>query len=331
MRIKIGQVGVGHLGERHCAALSQIPKAELAGIFDINLEKSLRISKTHRIKSFTVFEDLLAEVEALIVAVPTRYHFEIVQKALSHKVHVFVEKPITTTVAEADELIRIAEKQNLILQVGHIERFNPALQALSHEALIPMFIESHRLASFNPRGTDVAVVLDLMIHDLDIILNLVKSPIQRIDASGVAVISPEIDIANARIKFENGCVANVTASRISHKKMRKMRLFQKDAYISIDFLNRYTEVYRLSEVSSDDENSRRLVLGQIDKNGEKQITYEKLEGRNYDPLKMELLAFLKAVISREKPLVDGNAARKVLGLATEITRIIEDQNSKLAV
>lgn len=319
MRIKIGQVGVGHLGERHCAALSEIPKAELVGIFDINFEKSHKIARSYRVKSFNGLEDLLREVQALIVAVPTRHHYEIVRIALSNKVHVFVEKPIATTVAEADELIRLAEKQNLILQVGHIERFNPAIQVLSLETLAPMFIEAHRLASFNPRGTDVAVVLDLMIHDLDIILNLVKTRIKRIDANGVAVVSPEIDIANARINFENGCVANVTASRISQKKMRKMRLFQKDAYISIDFLHRYSEIYQLVKIPPEAKNNY----------SEKQITYKKLEGRNCNPLKMEILAFLGSLISGERPLVDGLAGRKVLGLATEITRIIEEQNSKL--
>ncbi|MFQ5822627.1 MAG: Gfo/Idh/MocA family protein [bacterium] len=330
MKIKVGQVGVGHLGARHCAALAEILEAELIGIFDIDFERSRQVAQTYEVKVFTDLEELLAQVQALIVAVPTCHHFEIVQAALTNKVHVFVEKPITATVAEADELIRLTENNHLVLQVGHIERFNPAWQALASESLNPRFIESHRLASFNPRGTDVSVVLDLMIHDLDLILHLVPSTIKKIDASGVSVVSPEIDIANARILFENGCVANVTASRISQKKLRKMWLFQKDAYISIDFFQRISEAFKLVKQPVSTKNDQVFSLNAIDRSSSnKQIVYERLAEGIHDPLKMELKAFLKSVYSGEKPLVDGITGKKVLELAIEIIKIIEQQTSLL--
>ncbi|MFQ6113095.1 MAG: Gfo/Idh/MocA family protein [bacterium] len=326
MKIEVGQVGVGHLGGHHCSVLAELPDAELVGIYDIDSEKSRRVARTHGVRAFSELHELLAQVQALIVAVPTRHHFDIAQAALSNKVHVFVEKPITATVAEADELIRLAEKERLILQVGHIERFNPAWQALASEKLNPMFIEAQRLASFNPRGTDVAVVLDLMIHDLDLILSIVPGPAKRIDASGVSVVSPEIDIANVRIQFESGCVANVTASRISQKKMRKMRLFQKDAYISVDFIRRFSEVFRLAKQPTTPKHDRIHSLeALINCSPRDQIIHERLVTEAQDPLKMELEAFLKSVASGEKPLVDGVTGKKVLELATEIMTIIEEQ------
>ncbi|MFQ5864804.1 MAG: Gfo/Idh/MocA family oxidoreductase [bacterium] len=328
MKIRVGQVGVGHLGVHHCSVLTEIADAELVGVFDIDFEKSRRVARAHGVRAFSELPELLAQVHALIVAVPTRHHFEIAEAALSSKVHVFVEKPITATVAEADELIRLAEKEQLILQVGHIERFNPAWQALASERLNPMFIEAHRLASFDPRGTDVTVVLDLMIHDLDLVLSIVPSPIKRIDASGVSVVSSEIDIANARIQFENGCVANVTASRISQKKMRKMWLFQKDAYISVDFFRRFSEVFRLVKGSTTTKNGQvRSLEALMNKN---HIIHERLVTDAQDPLKTELEAFLESITSGEEPLVDGVTGQKVLELATEIMGIIEEQTSMVA-
>jgi predicted dehydrogenase len=331
VKIRLGQVGVGHLGVRHCSVLTEIADAELVGLYDIDFEKSRQVARAHGVKAFSNLPDLLAQVQAVIIAVPTRHHFEIAQAALTNKVHVFVEKPMTATVAEAEQLVRLAEEEQLILQVGHIERFNPAWQALATRALNPKFIESHRLASFDPRGTDVAVVLDLMIHDLDLILSIVPSEIERIDASGVSVVSPEIDIANARIQFENGCVANVTASRISQKKLRKMWLFQKDAYISIDFFLRTSEMFKLEQQAVNKENSQVFSLGAIDNSfSGREIVYKCLDNEIPDPLKLELKAFLKSVISGKPPLVDGVTGKKVLELATEIIKIIEEQTLKLA-
>ena len=206
---------------------------------------------------------MLDAVDAVAVVVPTTEHYEIALQALKAGKSVFLEKPITNTVSEATKLVEYAKQKNLILQIGHIERFNPAIRSLDDITLAPMFIESHRLAPFDPRGTDVAVVLDLMIHDIDIILSLVNSELARIDAKGVAVVSDEADIANARIQFKNGCVANITASRISQKKMRKMRIFQKDSYISIDFLQRLTEVFKITDSDSTLPNT--VILGQIEK------------------------------------------------------------------
>ncbi len=331
MSIKIGQVGVGHLGERHCAALQQINDTELVGIFDINQEKCKKVSSQYKTRAFNSLSSLINEVDALVVAVPTRHHHEIVKKALEEDRHVFVEKPITAYVHEAEQLVELAEKRQVILQVGHVERFNPAILALSGQKLAPMFIEAHRLSTFDPRGTDVAVVLDLMIHDLDLILHLVESPLVKIDASGVAVISSEIDIANARLQFANGCVANVTASRISLKKMRKMRLFQKDAYIGVDFLNRSTEVFRLVNPSEIHDMDPSLIMDQFSTFSGKNILHQKFTNQDsqINPLKLELEAFVKSIQTGQPPLVDGKVAMEVLRVANKIIQIIEGQKTHL--
>ncbi|MFQ5708626.1 MAG: Gfo/Idh/MocA family protein [bacterium] len=327
-RIKVGQIGVGHLGTMHCSALMDLAEVDLQGVFDLDFEKSRSVASKFKVKSYATLDALLSQVQAVIVAVPTRSHHEVVKKALANNVHVFVEKPITAEVEEAEELIRIADDRKSILQVGHIERFNPALAALNREALHPRFIEARRLATFNKRGTDVAVVLDLMIHDLDIILNLVDSSVASFEASGVAVVSSEIDIANARIQFKNGCVANVTASRISQKRIRGMRLFQKDAYISLDFMNRSAGIYRLCKKPVASPNHRTVLLGSFKRNGvENYIAYEDLEVPSVDPLKSELSAFLQCVRSGASPPVDGVAGKRVLQLAIDITRTIEKQNT----
>ncbi len=328
MRIKVGQIGLGYLGELHCAALVEMPEAELVGIFDINLEKSREIARTYGVKVFSDLPDLIDQVQALVVAVPTRQHFQIVQEALSNEKHVFVEKPISASVYEAEQLVESAGKKNLALQVGHIERFNPAVLALAAEIIHPMFIESHRLAPFNSRGTDVSVVLDLMIHDLDLILNFVRSDICKIDACGLAVISSEIDIANARIQFDNGCVANVTASRIAQKKLRKMQLFQKDAYYTIDFMQRTTEKYTIFHSPEKAVSNQNPDSGSIFKKFKnKRLYYEKLQVDNQDPLKMELESFLRSIRCKEKPVVDGVAGKRVVKLASEILNIITAQSS----
>jgi len=245
--LKVGVFGAGHLGKIHIQQWLEIPGVTLVGFFDPNDDNAAAAITEYHVKRYTDPEALIAASDALDIVTNTTSHFEIAKACLLQSRHLFIEKPMTHTMAEARELVKLVSEANVKCQVGHVERYNPAMLALRNRKLEPMFIETHRLAQFNPRGTDVAVILDLMIHDIDIILHLVKSPVRRISASGVAVISDTADIANARIEFDNGCVANLTASRISLKKMRKMRLFQRDAYIGIDFLDKKTEVIRLKE------------------------------------------------------------------------------------
>ena len=233
--LRIGVIGVGHLGALHVRMLKEIPTARLVGICDTSAERLANVAAEYDVRPYPDLGELLQDVDALTIATPTSTHCEVAAKGLQSGKHCFVEKPITRSVEEAESLCRMAAEKGLILQVGHIERFNPAILALEPYEIHPLFIESHRLSQFNPRGTDVPVVLDLMIHDIDLILSFVHSPVKNVEASGVAVVSDTVDIANARIQFMNGCVANVTASRISQRKMRKMRLFQPNRYISINF------------------------------------------------------------------------------------------------
>ena len=245
--IRIGIIGVGHLGNFHLKQLTTIQTASIVGIFDIDFERSEEISRKYNVPIFPNIESLLNEIDAVSIVTPTRHHYEIADKALNNDCHVFIEKPITDNLSHADKLLKKAKEKDKIIQVGHIERFNPAFMALDICQMKPRFIEAHRLAPFNIRGNDVPVVLDLMIHDLDIILSLIKSEIKDIRANGVKVVSPTVDMANSRIEFENGCVANLTASRISQKNMRKMRLFQEQNYITIDFQKGIIEEYRTHE------------------------------------------------------------------------------------
>jgi predicted dehydrogenase len=247
-KLSIGVIGVGHLGKLHAKMFKQIENCELVGVFDANIQQTKSIAEEFGISDFNSIDELLSKVKAVSIAATTSAHYELARKCFEKNIHVFIEKPITTTIKQAEELVDLSKKKNLKLQVGHIERFNPGLISLESYISEPRFIQTDRLSQFNPRGTDVAVVLDLMIHDIDIILSLIHSNVKQIDANGVAVVSDHIDIANARIQFENGAVANVTASRISQKKMRKMRIFQKDHYISLDFVSGVSEVYRLQSV-----------------------------------------------------------------------------------
>ncbi len=327
-KIKIGILGVGHLGRFHTQNYKTISAAEIVGVYDVDAKRLEQIAEEFQVTPFHHLPDLLQQIDAASIVVPTVNHFEITRACLEQGVHCLVEKPITSTLEEADQLIALANKHSLILQVGHIERFNPALLALDGFELKPMFVESHRLASFNPRGTDVAVVLDLMIHDIDIILHLVKSPVKHIDASGVAVITRQVDIANARIQFENGCVANITASRISQKAMRKMRLFQRNSYIGVDFLQKFSEVYRL--VNSADyqpqPNQIPIELGQIDQHSQpKKIVYERRQVEEANALKLELLSFLDSIQQQKRPAVSGEDGREALRVAIEITGKIKQQ------
>jgi predicted dehydrogenase len=315
-RIKVGVIGVGHLGEHHARIYSELPQAELVGIYDLDTEKAKTKAEKYKTIYFENLDELLVKVEAISLVVPTASHYEVAKKVLDRNIHLLIEKPITETVQQAEELIQIAKKKNLTLQVGHIERFNPALRAVENIKLEPKFIESHRLSSFKERGTDVAVILDLMIHDLDLILYLVKDKIKSVEASGVSVIAETEDIANARITFENGCVANITASRISARPMRKLRIFQKNAYLSLDFLEKSAEIYKLVEIPRAELPIEKTLVGEIPigKLG-KTIVYEKLETKKEDMLTSELSSFLQTVAGKTHPLVTGEQAKQALELA----------------
>ncbi len=323
--VRVGVVGVGHLGRLHALLYKNVPRAQLAGVFDISPETAAAVAREAGCRAFETYRDLLAHVDAVNVVVPTTQHFSVAAEALRLGKHVFIEKPITSSLQEADELIRLARENRCLIQVGHIERFNQAMRALSTVPLNPRFIESHRLATFNPRGTDVAVVLDLMIHDIDIILTLVNSPVARIDANGVAVISGEPDIANARITFENGCVANVTASRISQKKMRKMRLFEKDSYVSIDFLQGLTERFRLVAQLPEEEQQTGVIMGKLEGKRTRYVYYERLQAPEGNALQIELEEFVDAIVTGRKPHVTAEDGRNALAVATQIADIIKRQ------
>ncbi|MEX1276135.1 MAG: Gfo/Idh/MocA family oxidoreductase [Bacteroidota bacterium] len=329
MKLRIGVVGCGHLGSLHTSMLAQIASADLVGVYDVEGGRAQRIAAEHGTRAFDSLESLLSGVQAVSIATTTKSHFEVARKALERGVHVFIEKPITEKISHAEELVKMAEAANLRIQVGHIERFNPAILAIEHLRLAPLFIESHRLAQFNPRGSDVAVVLDLMIHDIDLILSLVKSPVTRIDANGVAVVSDSLDIANARLQFENGCVANVTASRISQSKMRKMRMFQTDAYISIDFSQGLAEVFRLVD-ENDTSVAPTMMLGKIDQGHRKRvIVYEQPEVHEVNALKHELELFVQSVQTGTTPPVSGRDGLQALQVAEEILGIIKGQKVRV--
>lgn len=323
--LRVGVIGVGHLGSLHTKMYTQISSAHLVGVYDINISLAEKIAAEYGIKAFTNLDDLLADVEAVSVATVTRSHYDVAMQVIKRGVHLLIEKPITATIEQAKAVIERAETNGLKLQVGHIERFNAAILALEPYNIKPLFIESHRLAQFNPRGSDVAVVLDLMIHDIDLILSLVKSKVTRIDANGVAVISDTPDIANARLQFENGCVANVTASRISQNKMRKMRLFQHDAYISIDFAQGLAEVFHLVDENTPNAKST-MMLGKIDEGQRKRvIVYEQPEVREVNALKYELERFVESVQKNLEPPVTGRDGLHALEVAQEILQKIESQ------
>jgi predicted dehydrogenase len=323
-KLRTAVIGTGHLGKLHTKMLLQIPNSELVGIYDSNPEQLKSASQEYGVKAFSNVDELLGSVDAVSIAATTSAHYELAIKCFEKNIHVFIEKPITATIPQAEELVKIAGDKNLKLQVGHIERFNPALVSLEKYIEQPMFIQTDRLSQFNPRGTDVAVVLDLMIHDIDIILSLVNSDVKDIEASGVAVVSDTVDIANARIKFENGAVANVTASRISQKKMRKMRLFQRDNYISIDFITGISEVYRLIPVD-EKPGSSMISFGEIGiGERKKRVVYEQPEVKEINALKYELELFVNAVLNDKQPKVSGQDGLKALKVANIILNKIEE-------
>jgi len=325
-RVKVGVIGVGHLGRLHASLYKQVSDAELAGIYDVNVEKNRQLAAELNCKAFNSIESLLDEVDAVNIVTPTITHYEVAAKALEHNKHVFIEKPITHKDENAKKLIELAEKNNRVVQVGHIERFNPAMLALEDVNMEPLFIETHRLASFNPRGTDVAVVLDLMIHDIDIILHIVNSSIKNIEANGAGVLSSNVDIANARLEFENGCVANITASRLSAKKMRKMRIFQKNAYISMDFIEGSSEIFYIPDEDQIPfkDGTLAISLGQIEQGEVKHdIKYNRLSRKNVNPLKNELSSFVSSIINNLPPAVSAADGLAALEIAHQVMDKIE--------
>ena len=332
-KIRTGVVGVGHLGKIHAGLYREIKSAELIGIFDIDKEKAKNVAEEMNITAFSDINQLFEKAEAVNIVTPTSTHYEIAKQALDHDCHLFIEKPIMTDESEAEEILQISKKKNKVIQIGHIERFNPAVLAISDVSIKPLFIEAHRLASFNPRGTDVAVILDLMIHDLDLILFLVKSKPVQIDASGVGVISKTLDIANARIQFASGCVANITASRISTKKMRRMRLFQQNSYISIDFNEGFSEIYYIDDETPTFTNGTlAFSLGQIEEgNKRKDIKYNKLQRENINPLKYELGGFIESLQANIPPLVSGEEGLEALKLANQVLNKIEESTRMVAL
>lgn len=327
--LKIGVIGTGHLGNIHAKLFNTVPNCSLIGVFDLDEEKAKQVSKEHNTTKYNSLNELLNNVDAVSVVSTTSAHYDIVMKSLDAGKHVFVEKPITSKIEEAEELVKLAEEKKLVLQVGHIERFNPALLSLEKYNLDPKFIQTDRLAQFNPRGTDVAVVLDLMIHDIDIILSLIKSPVINIFASGVAVVSDNIDIANARLEFENGSIANVTASRISQKKMRKMRMFQRDTYISLDFITGSSEVYRL--VKPDQlTGSNFISFGEMGIGEKKKmVVYEQPELKEVNALQYELQLFVNSCINGTPPVVSGNDGLRALRIAEQIIAKINESIEKV--
>jgi predicted dehydrogenase len=308
--LKIGIFGVGHLGKIHLSQWATIKDVEVVGFFDPSDSNAASVAQQYQIPRFSTAEELILASDAIDIIAPTTQHFRLCEMAIRNGKHIFVEKPMTNTMEEAKTLVKLVEEANIKFQVGHVERFNPAFLALKGHTLNPMFIEVHRLAEFNPRGTDVSVILDLMIHDIDIVLSIVQSTVNRISASGVAVMSDTPDIANVRIEFHNGCVANLTSSRISLKKMRKMRLFQKDAYIGIDFLDKKTEIIKLK--TPEDEG---LFTLDIDTNsGKKTIAIDNPEIKQVNAIRMELELFRDAILLN-KPVpvnaIDGLQAMEV--------------------
>jgi predicted dehydrogenase len=320
--LKIGVLGAGHLGKIHLKLLKESKKFELVGFYDSDPETTRKTVAELGVKAFSSYDDLMAHVEVVDIVTPTLYHYECASKAIRRSKHVFIEKPLTHTLEEAKSLVALSREADVKVQVGHVERYNPAFVAARPYCDQPMFIESHRLAQFNPRGTDVSVVLDLMIHDIDIILSIVRSPIKRISASGVAIVSETPDIANARIEFDNGCVANLTASRISMKNMRKSRFFQRDAYISVDFLEKQVNVTRLKSLEgAEDPFAVTIDLGPG--KVKKQLYFEHPDISPLNAIQCELDDFADAIIEDKVPSVHIEDGYKALEVAF---KIIEKMN-----
>jgi predicted dehydrogenase len=298
---RVGVVGIGHIGSNHARLYAEIPAAEFTAVYDVDLLRVKAIGQKFGATPAKSLDEFTEMVDAASVATPTNTHYEVARSLLARGKHVLIEKPITDNTAHAGELVELAARKNVILQVGHVERFNPVLSALEKHLTHPRFIEAHRLSPYPERSTDIGVVLDLMIHDLEVILHLVRSPVQSIDAVGVPVLSRGEDIANARLRFENDCVANVTSSRISPERMRKIRVFQEDAYLSLDYQNQSGEIYRRTGG---------------------RITRDRVEIEREEPLKLQLTSFVECASTGRAPRVSGFQATAALELAMEITKRI---------
>ncbi len=319
---KIGVLGAGHLGKIHIKCIKESDKFELVGFYDPDENIASEVESEYNIPRFKTPDELIEHTEIVDIVTPTVSHFESASMALKKFKHVFIEKPLTTSLSEAKKLIKLAKEAGVKVQVGHVERFNPAFIAAHPYLNNPMFIETHRLSNFNPRGTDVPVILDLMIHDIDIILSVVNSTIKKLSSSGVPVVSDTPDIANARIEFNNGCVANLTASRISMKNMRKSRFFQKDSYLAVDFLNKETQVIRMKDFKGEP-NPFDLVLDMGEEKSKKQIIIEKPEIQPINAIKTELETFQHSIETNTEPLVTIMDGYNSLELAYKIMDKIE--------
>ena len=315
--IKVGVLGVGHLGEHHVKHFCSIDGINFLGFFDTDTIRANIISKKFKVKAFQNIDNLIESVDAVSIVTPTTYHAKIAEKCIRKKKHVFIEKPITSTIEEADKVLELAKKNNVIVQVGHIERLNPALKALESYKIRPKFIEIQRLAPYSTRGTDVPVVLDKMIHDIDIVLSLADSKVRSISASGLSILTDSIDIAHARIIFENGCVSSITSSRIAKDEVRKIKTFQQNLYATVDLYKGLTEVYTISK---EDLNKKSFLMSVPFnyKNKTRHIAYEKPTITKEDALRLELINFTNAIKGIEKPIVDGQSGREALNVAIKI-------------
>lgn len=316
--LKIGVLGAGHLGKIHIKCIKQIAEYELVGFYDTDTENARKTADELQVKSFSSADELVDSVEVVDIVTPTIAHYPSAAAAIAKKKHIFIEKPITTTIGEAEKLIRQSQEAGVKVQIGHVERFNPAFLAARPFLSDVKFIENHRLAQFNPRGTDVPVVLDLMIHDIDIVLSVIKAKIRTISASGVAVISQTPDIANARLEFEDGSVANLTASRLSMKNMRKTRFFQRDAYISVDFLEKNSEVVRMKSIDNQKQADPYAMVLDLGEKGAKQIFIENPEIKPINAIKTELESFYHAIVNNTTPPVTIDDGYKALDVAYKI-------------
>lgn len=325
--LKIGVLGAGHLGKIHINCIRQIGQYDLVGFFDPADDTAREVEKEAHVKCFDSIESLIDAVDVVDIVTPTIRHFECATKALQKRKHVFIEKPIVATPDEANALKKLADEAGVKVQVGHVERFNPAFAAAEPFINGPLFVEAHRLALFNPRGTDVPVVLDLMVHDLDILLTIVKAPVSHVSASGVSIVSPTPDITNARIEFENGAVANLTASRLSMKNMRKTRIFQGDAYITVDFLDKKAEIFRIhNDVDETNPLSATITLAD---GSERQITFEMPDIHPINAIKTELESFCSAIVHDTAPAVSIDDGINVLKLAYRILDAVEASIAKV--
>ena len=319
--IKVGVVGVGHLGQHHVKHYSSIKETDLIGLFDIDTVQARKIAEQYNTSAFSSLTLLLEQVDAVSIVTPTVHHAIIAEKCINAGIHIFIEKPITKTLFEADKLLNSARKMRTMIQVGHIERLNPALCALQAYQIQPKFVEIQRLAPYKTRGTDVPVVLDLMIHDIDILLSLIDSPVKTIRASGLSILTDSVDIAHARIRFDNGTVASMVSSRVAKNKVRKVKLFQRELYATIDLLLGLTEIYRIADKLEDHPKALKTVPFEHN-NRQRYIVYDKPPIKDGDALKMELINFTRSLQGEEIPIVSGLDGRNALDVALKIQEII---------